>query len=385
MKNNKGIIVLIIVLIIMIIATLGILAITMINKNKLPVDNQNVENQNDANQGNIVNEQATNQIENIVSNQPIGNMIIIDPNLNKPDTENNTQQTENVVSNYYYNQLEEMAKTIYKALQKDKDKFISGNHSVDYGTEFNTLLNSQGGQDKLTKAFQEAWDAFIYDNVDLFYIDITKVNIHIAYESLGGIRTYKVSIGPRNNGSYFLDIFKTQEQVEKAKLYIEDVKKQMSEQIATDSVYHKLGKIHNWIIETVEYGETENSKVQYTIYGALAKNKAVCEGYARTFKYLVDGTGIPCVLVSGTGINSQGEEEKHAWNYVQINENWYAVDVTWDDPIMINGGELTSELKYKYFLKGSEEFKVTHKEDGRISENGKEFKFPTLAKQNYKP
>ena len=46
---------------------------------------------------------------------------------------------------------------------------------------------------------------------------------------------------------------------------------------------------------------------------------------------------------------------------------------------------MTTELKYKYFLKGSEEFKVDHKEDGRISEKGKVFKFPTLSTQNYKP
>ena len=98
-----------------------------------------------------------------------------------------------------------------------------------------------------------------------------------------------------------------------------------------------------------------------------------------------DHDKINTFLVSGTGTNSQGEEENHAWNYVQINENWYAVDVTWDDPIMVNGGELTQELKYKYFLKGSDEFKVDHKEDGRISENGKQFKFPTLSTQNYRP
>ncbi len=42
----------------------------------------------------------------------------------------------------------------------------------------------------------------------------------------------------------------------------------------------------------------------------------------------MDASEFLCVLVSGTATNSQGEEENHAWNYVQINENWYAVDVT---------------------------------------------------------
>lgn len=378
MKNNKVIIILITVLVIVVITILGFLAISIMKNNKQPVANQNVQNQN-----NNKIEQPTNEEQNTTMNEPSGNMIIIDPNINSVDSDNNIQPTESFVSNYYYNQLEDTAKTIYSQLKQEKNKFISGNHSVEYGTQFNTLLNSDGGQDKLTQSFQDAWDAFMYDNVDLFYIDTTKVSINIQYESLGGIRTYKVSIGPRNNGSYFLDTFKTQEEVEIAKAYMEDIRRQMTEQIATDGIYRKLGKVHNWLIETITYGG--NTKDQHTIYGALANNKAVCEGYARAFKYLMDASGIPCILVSGTGTNSRGEEESHAWNYVQINENWYAVDVTWDDPILVNGGELTQELKYKYFLKGSEEFKVDHKEDGKLSEKGKTFRFPTISTQNYRP
>ncbi|MCI9039341.1 MAG: hypothetical protein HFJ29_05680 [Clostridia bacterium] len=379
MKDNKVIIILITVLVIVVITILGFLAISIMKNNKQPVVNQNVQNQNNNNQI----EQPTNEEQNTIMNEPSGNMIIIEPNTNSVDSDNNIQPTESFVSNYYYNQLDDTAKTIYSQLKQEKNKFISGNHSVEYGTQFNTLLNSDGGQDKLTQSFQDAWDAFMYDNVDLFYIDTTKVSINIQYESLGGIRTYKVSIGPRNNGSYFLDTFKTQEEVEIAKAYMEDIRRQMTEQIATDGIYRKLGKVHNWLIETITYGG--NTKDQHTIYGALANNKAVCEGYARAFKYLMDASGIPCILVSGTGTNSRGEEESHAWNYVQINENWYAVDVTWDDPILVNGGELTQELKYKYFLKGSEEFKVDHKEDGKLSEKGKTFRFPTISTQNYRP
>lgn len=379
MKNNKVIIILITVLAIVVITILGFLAVSIMKNNKQPVANQNVQNQDNSNQI----EPPVNEEQNTVVNEPIGNMIIIDPNINPSGSENNIQPTESFVSNYFYNQLDDTAKTIYSQLKQDKNKFISGNYSVDYGTQFNTLLNSDGGQDKLTQSFQDAWDAFMYDNVDLFYIDTTKVSINIQYESLGGIRTYKVSIGPRNNGNYFLDTFKTQEEVEVAKAYMEDIRRQMTEQIATDGIYRKLGKVHNWLIETVTYGGS--TKDQHTIYGALADNKAVCEGYARAFKYLMDASGIPCILASGTGTNSQGEEENHAWNYVQINENWYAVDVTWDDPILVNGGELTQELKYKYFLKGSEEFKVDHKEEGKLSEKGKSFKFPTISTQNYRP
>ena len=37
--------------------------------------------------------------------------------------------------------------------------------------------------------------------------------------------------------------------------------------------------------------------------------------------------GIPCDIVFGTCTNGGG----HAWNLVQLDGNWYQMDVTWDD------------------------------------------------------
>lgn len=60
----------------------------------------------------------------------------------------------------------------------------------------------------------------------------------------------------------------------------------------------------------------------------------VCEGYARALKVLCDKRSIPCVLYYGTASgNPQGTFELHMWNEVQMDDgNWYAVDVTWNDP-----------------------------------------------------
>ncbi len=63
----------------------------------------------------------------------------------------------------------------------------------------------------------------------------------------------------------------------------------------------------------------------------------VCEGYARAFKVLCDRLEIPCVLTDGTAIAHLGDTaEEHMWNYVQLDGNWYAVDVTWNDPFITN-------------------------------------------------
>ena len=35
---------------------------------------------------------------------------------------------------------------------------------------------------------------------------------------------------------------------------MEDIRNQMTQQIPTDGIYRKLGKVHNWLIETVSCG-----------------------------------------------------------------------------------------------------------------------------------
>ena len=97
----------------------------------------------------------------------------------------------------------------------------------------------------------------------------------------------------------------------------------------------------------------------------------------------MDSFYIPCVVVSGTATDSEGKTENHAWNYVQVGEVWYAVDCTWDDPILIGPGFLSSSSKYRYFLKGAKIFNQSHLPDGQFTENGKVFTYPELDENNY--
>ena len=376
MRRNKIVTAIFIILIIGILAVLGVLLSgLLLNTEQTNNNNTNIENLE-------TNIQVDNNINPTVNNQEEVNTPILDPIID--ENPNNEQETEeSIVSSYYYNQLNSNAKKIYDGLKTSKQNLISGNYVIDYDTEFNTILNTEGGMETFSQDFQSAWNAFSYDNVDLFYIDVTKVTLTSNYYDIGGIRTYTVSIGPGENSNYFSSSFNNQSQVEDATSYLENIKEQMIEQTSNDDVYTKIAKVHNWLIYFISYEESETSKDEHTIYGALRNGKAVCEGYARAFKYLMDGLNVPCVLVSGTALNSQGETETHAWNYVQINNNWYAVDVTWDDPVVIGGGEQTNDMKYRYFLKGSDNFFTDHTEDGVISELSMKFKFPTLATQDY--
>ena len=83
----------------------------------------------------------------------------------------------------------------------------------------------------------------------------------------------------------------------------------------------------------------------------------VCEGYARAFKVLCDRLGIGCVLVEGDAISKVGgTPEAHMWNYVQSGDGWYAVDVTWNDPLVEITGDpaLSGYESEDWLLLGSE-------------------------------
>ena len=143
----------------------------------------------------------------------------------------------------------------------------------------------------------------------------------------------------------------------------------------------KVKALHDWIIDNLEYDSNMQNINRYNIYGALIDREVVCEGYAKLFKYILDNVGIECVLASGTAVNSEGISERHMWNYVKLEGVWYAVDCTWDDPVIIGNGRVGDEIKYKYFLKGTNFYK-DHTEEA-ITDKSTNLNYPNISQQDY--
>lgn len=297
------------------------------------------------------------------------------------ETENAGQNLNSNNSFKYYNQLDEYAKIMYDGLEQNKDKLKSGNHRLDFGTTFNDLLHEETGNDILNQSFQLAVNAFSFDHPEIFYIDITKIYLLTEITTRPFSKTYKVSIGP-NEGSYLYDEYKTEEDVNLAIAQVNQVKDYIM-QNSLGTTYDKIKYVHDYLLQTAEYEKTIETYNNYNIYGAMVNKKAVCEGYAKTFKYVLDELNIPCFIVCGTATNSSGEVESHAWNYVEIDNALYAVDVTWDDPIIIGEGRVSQDVNYKYFLRGANKFFEDHVEDGTIIESAK-FIYPKLSNIDYK-
>lgn len=96
------------------------------------------------------------------------------------------------------------------------------------------------------------------------------------------------------------------------------------------SEYDREKFIHDKLLKNCSYAkDTDNSKDNpnaFTIYGALVENNAVCEGYTRAMQYLLKMVGIETISVNGYSKN-----ELHQWCMVNIDDNWYHLDPTWND------------------------------------------------------
>lgn len=118
----------------------------------------------------------------------------------------------------------------------------------------------------------------------------------------------------------------------------------------------KVKAAHDYIIKNTAYDYdnyiiNQIPKADYTAVGVLKNKTAVCEGYAKTFYALMNLMNIPCKMVTGTG-NGVG----HAWNMVKVGGKWYHIDVTWDDPVPDEKGN----IGYGYFLLSDQEMARDH-------------------------
>ena len=301
---------------------------------------------------------------------------------NAQEEHNADEHFENLERFLYYDQLDEYAKIIYNELNKNLDNMKSGVYNIQFGKTFNDLLHEDDGEETLTNSFQLAINALNLDNPELFYIDISKVYLLTKITQRIWGTTYEVEIGASQNQSYLNEAFANKDDVEKAIDEIEETKKYIITHVGGNKE-NQIKSVHDYLVNNLEYDTTVSNENIYNIYGALIIRKTVCEGYARAFKSIMDELDIPCLIACGTGINSSGEVESHAWNYVNIEGQWYAIDVTWDDPIIIGNGYVSNEIYYRYYLKGSEDFFKNHTEDGAIVE-GAHFEYPKLSEKNYK-
>ena len=164
---------------------------------------------------------------------------------------------------------------------------------------------------------------------------------------------------------------------------------QLAEQIAKDfsTDIERIRALYTWLalnisydLETLYSGETAVN-FSYTdqqdlqrklrainrnmVNNTLRTKKAICEGYAQTFKYISELLGVPCMLVGGYSkgtVDDIGEippRENHAWNAVKLNKKWFLIDVTWGAGYA-NGKSWTQRFNDFYFLTNPDDLILSH-------------------------
>lgn len=202
-------------------------------------------------------------------------------------------------------------------------------------------------------------DRFLYDTLGLDYQKYYSNGV--ALFMFKKVQDIENNAGSHSVYAIYYYAYNTYEQLSLQEEVINDAIDAFS---GTD--YDKIYAAHEYLRSRSSYNDNGSYMVQ-TAYGALVNKEAVCEGYAKAYKLLLNAMGIECDVV----INAE-----HAWNVVQLEGKWYLVDVTNDDT---NNGLM-------YFLLGADVLmgdNVTARYFGYI--DGSNTDVRTLAETGYVP
>lgn len=176
-------------------------------------------------------------------------------------------------------------------------------------------------------------DALANDNTTLSNIN----NFVHPYNSFSDIKTKYNDLGKIT--------------VEINKVYSEDKIKEINAKIEqilntvtfSDDTLDNIKLIHDYIINNSKYDtdRSDNNIANYdsdTAYGNLIQGYGLCGGYADSMELFLEQMHIKSFKVAS---------DNHIWNAVNLNNKWYHLDLTWDDPVSSNKQDI---LEYNFFM-----------------------------------
>ncbi|KEH98720.1 transglutaminase-like domain-containing protein [Clostridium massiliodielmoense] len=108
--------------------------------------------------------------------------------------------------------------------------------------------------------------------------------------------------------------------------------------------------LHDYVVKHAEYNMAGLTKQpgdleDHSAYGVLVLGKGVCESYAKAMHLLLNEVGVECKYATGYKRNPDGSKGGgHAWNMVKLDNDWYNLDATWDDPVSDRVGRSDKEV-----------------------------------------
>lgn len=265
--------------------------------------------------------------------------------INESEPSSWTRNDKNGNNDYLIKTKEDCYDVIYKQLVEGKDEII-----LCYEPS-NILIDDT----------HDCYKKIIEDHPELFWLNGGTTGGQGVYDN--GLVKYNIGLTTR------IDVANIEEMKSKLDSVVEEI---VNKAKGYESDYEKALYVHDYLVKECEYdynnyilGETKGeeyvNQLVYTAYGCLVDKNCVCAGYANAYSLIMKELGIECGVISGVGYNSLGVGG-HAWNYINLDEEYYLVDVTWDDPIH-EGDYVSEEISHKYFCITSEKMNEDHKPD----------------------
>ena len=216
----------------------------------------------------------------------------------------------------YYDQLNDLEKSVYKAMEQSISKM---------GSKFKISNISIDG---FKKAAQRVGEALQYDHPEYFWFTGGYLYSYPVSEDYG-----TVTVEPKYY-QYASAMFDYKDKQSQLQSRVEEVAA-LARQHSSDD-FERIMFVHDYLIKNAiydhdaldEYYKTTRSpscEYIFSAYGCLVNGKTVCSGYAKAFQLIMNYMGYDCSYVVGDA------GEAHGWNCIYLDGEGYFVDVTWDD------------------------------------------------------
>lgn len=236
-------------------------------------------------------------------------------------------------SRYGWERLDEKDRVWYREMEQ-----ILGDMASD-GKLTCEDLKTEPDAERIDRVFQKV----LQDHPEFFFVDGYSYNTYTRDGEM---------IAVTFSGSYNVS-FETAVQ---RKQQIEEAVQEILKNAPVQDDYAKIRYIYETIIRSTDYSlEAADNQ---NLYSVLVGGQSVCQGYAKATQYLLNRLDVECTIVQG-----MVQKERHGWNLVKADGDYYYVDTTWGDASYQSGEgtqEISQEINYDYLCVTSEELFVTH-------------------------
>lgn len=186
-------------------------------------------------------------------------------------------------------------------------------------------IQYKGNTQRIEQIVEEAYEDAIKRD-DYVYGHISKHSIRFEY----GGKTATIF----GEQSYLM----TPEQAAFVEMNVQEMIASINKKSLSD--VEKVRAVNDYIVATTAYTDQTNAS-PHSAYTVLAEHGGVCQGYALLAHTMLQKLGIETKYIVGY-VGQQG----HAWNLVKLDNQWYHLDTTWNDPVPDRKGS----IRYQYFL-----------------------------------